>query len=111
MAMEQFRLTVSDEIGTVTAAYNKVENPRCVLTLAHGAGAGMDHIFMTSLAEALAAENIASLRFNFPFIENKKNVLTILLLRIKQLMLLSNMPGKLIHHFLFFFQENLLEEE
>jgi predicted alpha/beta-hydrolase family hydrolase len=42
------------------------------MTLAHGAGAGMNHSFMTLLAKSLAAEGVATLRFNFPFIENKK---------------------------------------
>jgi predicted alpha/beta-hydrolase family hydrolase len=36
---------------------------------AHGAGAGMHHSFMAALASALAARGIASLRFNFPFME------------------------------------------
>lgn len=44
----------------------------CILTLAHGAGAGMDHVFMVNLSRALAAEGIATLRFNFPFAEYKK---------------------------------------
>ena len=43
-----------------------------MLTLAHGAGAGMQHPFMKSLATLLAERSIATLRFNFPFIENKK---------------------------------------
>jgi predicted alpha/beta-hydrolase family hydrolase len=42
------------------------------MTLAHGAGAGMHHVFMVTLANSLAAANIATLRFNFPFTENKK---------------------------------------
>ena len=42
------------------------------MTLAHGAGAGMNHPFMITLAKSLAESGIASLRFNFPFIENKK---------------------------------------
>ena len=42
------------------------------MTLAHGAGAGMNHSFMVALAQALAEAEIATLRFNFPFAENKK---------------------------------------
>ena len=42
------------------------------MTLAHGAGAGMDHSFMITLAQSLSEEGIATLRFNFPFAENKK---------------------------------------
>lgn len=36
---------------------------------AHGAGAGMNHIFMAAIAQGLAERGIATLRFNFPFME------------------------------------------
>ncbi|RYG09973.1 MAG: alpha/beta hydrolase [Burkholderiales bacterium] len=36
---------------------------------AHGAGAGMNHTFMAAIAEGLAERDIATLRFNFPFME------------------------------------------
>jgi predicted alpha/beta-hydrolase family hydrolase len=39
------------------------------LVLAHGAGAGMRHRHMQALADALAMHGIATLRFDFPFIE------------------------------------------
>jgi uncharacterized protein len=39
------------------------------LVLAHGAGAGMRHRNMQSLANAFACRQIATLRFDFPFIE------------------------------------------
>ena len=42
------------------------------MTLAHGAGAGMHHSFMETLAQLLSEQGIATLRFNFPFSENKK---------------------------------------
>jgi predicted alpha/beta-hydrolase family hydrolase len=39
------------------------------LVLAHGAGAGMRHRHMQALADAFAAHGIATLRFEFPFME------------------------------------------
>ena len=42
------------------------------MTLAHGAGAGMHHSFMVTLAQLLSEQGITTLRFNFPFAENKK---------------------------------------
>jgi predicted alpha/beta-hydrolase family hydrolase len=39
------------------------------LVLAHGAGAGMRHRNMQALADAFAVRGIATLRFDFPFIE------------------------------------------
>jgi predicted alpha/beta-hydrolase family hydrolase len=40
---------------------------RAVFVLAHGAGAGMRHAFMQAIANALAEERIATLRFEFPY--------------------------------------------
>ena len=37
--------------------------------LAHGAGAGMRHPFMQNIADALAARGIATLRYQFPYME------------------------------------------
>ena len=42
------------------------------MVLAHGAGAGMHHSFMVTLAQLLSEQAIATLRYNFPFAENKK---------------------------------------
>lgn len=43
------------------------------MTFAHGAGAGMNHPFMTKMATELAGVGISTLRFNFPYMEAKKN--------------------------------------
>jgi predicted alpha/beta-hydrolase family hydrolase len=39
------------------------------LVLAHGAGAGMEHPWMASLATALAVRGVATLRYQFPYME------------------------------------------
>lgn len=45
------------------------EHAFCLYALAHGAGAGMRHPFLEALAEALAAEGVATLRYEFPYME------------------------------------------
>jgi predicted alpha/beta-hydrolase family hydrolase len=42
---------------------------RACYVLAHGAGAGMKHPFMESVARGLAERGIASLRYQFPYME------------------------------------------
>jgi len=42
---------------------------RCCYVLAHGAGAGMTHPFMTAIADGLAERGIATLRYQFPYME------------------------------------------
>ena len=44
----------------------------CLFVLAHGAGAGMRHPFLEKLAEALAAEGVATLRYDFPYMEERR---------------------------------------
>jgi len=44
-------------------------DPRACYVLAHGAGAGMTHAFMTNVASELAAQGVATLRFQFPYME------------------------------------------
>ena len=42
---------------------------RACYVLAHGAGAGMAHPFMAAVAQELAARGIATLRYQFPYME------------------------------------------
>src|SRR5213593_769701 len=42
---------------------------RACYVLAHGAGAGMTHPFMTAIANGLAERGIATLRYQFPYME------------------------------------------
>ena len=72
MSTENFSFQVSPEIGSVSGQFMMPSRPISIMLLAHGAGAGMNHSFMVALAEALSEKNIGTLRFNFPFAENKK---------------------------------------
>ncbi|MDE3185047.1 MAG: alpha/beta hydrolase [Bacteroidota bacterium] len=72
MKKRSFKIQVSPTAGKVSAIYTDPGDAKCILVLAHGAGAGMDHPFMVKLANSLAENGIATLRFNFPFKENKK---------------------------------------
>lgn len=73
MKTTALKLFVSESIGNVSAELISGDKPVAVMTFAHGAGAGMNHPFMKSLAESLADLGITTLRFNFPFAEQKKN--------------------------------------
>ena len=46
----------------------------CLLVLAHGAGAGMSHTFMTATADQLAEDHIATFRYQFPYMEHRRGV-------------------------------------
>src|ERR1700687_2325817 len=58
-----------DETIRVSGLMQRPARAIACLVLAHGAGGGMDHPFMAALARELAALNIATLRFQFPYME------------------------------------------
>lgn len=62
-------LFLNDKLGKITAGVNEASRPQAVLILAHGAGAGMHHPFMSDLARGIANEDIHVIRFNFPYME------------------------------------------
>ncbi|MBL7840431.1 MAG: dienelactone hydrolase family protein [Cyclobacteriaceae bacterium] len=70
--MKQLKIKISDTIGSVSAAVLEPPEMKALIVLAHGAGAGMNHIFMTQLSDALAQKGIGTLRYNFPYMENGK---------------------------------------
>jgi len=72
MKTQSLSLKISPSIGSVSAECIIPEKSKCIITLAHGAGAGMHHSFMLTLAQLLSEQAITTLRFNFPFAENKK---------------------------------------
>jgi len=72
MKTRSLSLKISPSIGAVSAECFIPEKSECIMTLAHGAGAGMNHSFLVTLAQLLSEQGIATMRFNFPFTENKK---------------------------------------
>jgi predicted alpha/beta-hydrolase family hydrolase len=58
----------------VSALLLRPPKPNWLLVLAHGAGAGMTHTFLESLSQELAAANIATFRYQFPYMEHRRRV-------------------------------------
>lgn len=60
-----------DETTRVSALLIRPQGAIACLVLAHGAGAGMDHRFMATLSDDLAARDVATLRYQFPYMQRK----------------------------------------
>lgn len=63
-------LTITGDAGRqVSGLLLRPPNARACYVMAHGAGAGMTHPLMADVAGGLAERGIATLRFQFPFME------------------------------------------
>lgn len=69
---ERKKILVSQNIGEITVEISRLVNPKCAMVLAHGAGAGMDHLFMKQLSSELNQFGIDTVRFNFAYMEKGK---------------------------------------
>jgi len=67
-ATEKLHIRV-DAAHSVSALLQAPPKATACLVLAHGAGAGMAHPFMAAAADGLAARRIATLRYQFPYME------------------------------------------
>ena len=72
MAEKKISIFVSKTIGSISAKIIAAKKPKAVLVLAHGAGASMDHPFMKNLSVELEQLGVTTIRYNFPYMENKK---------------------------------------
>jgi len=61
-------IAVADNIQ-VSGLVAAPSRPKACLVLAHGAGAGMTHPFMAKVAAELADRSVATLRYQFPYME------------------------------------------
>ena len=68
MSAKTVRFAVSDR-GDVGGLLLVPDDAIACYVMAHGAGAGMAHPFMAAFANDLARERIASLRYQFPYME------------------------------------------
>ncbi|MGH7767709.1 MAG: alpha/beta hydrolase family protein [Candidatus Binatia bacterium] len=72
MTPSKFKFRVSEKAGEVSALLLRPDDARRLLVLAHGAGAGMQHRFMEEISQKLARRDVATLRYQFPYMEKGK---------------------------------------
>jgi predicted alpha/beta-hydrolase family hydrolase len=70
-AATELRFRVAQTGGEVSALLVRPPDARLLYVLAHGAGAGMRHPFLESIAHRLAERGIATLRYQFPYMERR----------------------------------------
>jgi predicted alpha/beta-hydrolase family hydrolase len=66
--LEPLKLKVDDDT-TVSALWLQPQRPQALYVFAHGAGAGMHHSFMAAFSQALFDQSVATLRYQFPYME------------------------------------------
>ena len=69
---KQYSFQATPERGEVSSILIHPSDAKALLVLAHGAGAGMEHSNMESIAEALSERQITTFRFNFSYMEQGK---------------------------------------
>lgn len=66
---QNLQLDLGPGQGPVSALLLRPAGAWLLYALAHGAGAGMRHRFLGSISEALASRGVATLRYQFPYME------------------------------------------
>ena len=67
--LQDLQLHVGDSVGAVSGIFHRPDDAWALYVIAHGVGAGMRHRFMEQIAQALAARGVATLRYQFPYVE------------------------------------------
>ena len=67
----ELRVRVGETTGDVSALLVRPADARLLYVLAHGAGAGMRHPFLETISQRLAEREIAALRYQFPYMEQR----------------------------------------
>ena len=67
----ELRFAVGERAREVSGLLLRPDEARLLYVLAHGAGAGMRHPFLESISQRLAERSIATLRYQFPYMEQR----------------------------------------
>jgi uncharacterized protein len=68
---KEIQFVVSETTGVVSGLLLKPEHAVSLLVFAHGAGAGMRHRFIEDLSQNLAELGVATMRYQFPYMEKR----------------------------------------
>jgi predicted alpha/beta-hydrolase family hydrolase len=66
------RFLAGESQGEVDAVLRRPSDAWCLFVFGHGAGAGMRHSFMDACADRLFVRGVATLRYNFPYMQAGK---------------------------------------
>lgn len=66
---QDIELDLGPDLGRVSALLTRPSSAWLLYVLAHGAGTGMRHGFMEAIASALSTRGVATLRYQFPYME------------------------------------------
>ena len=66
---KEIRFAVNEKAEEVSGLLQMPKGAEALLVVAHGAGAGMRHRFMEDVAAKLAERRVATLRYQFPYME------------------------------------------
>ena len=72
MKISEYTFEAHPDKGEVSSILMMPDAPKALISLGHGAGAGMTHHHMESIVTALAKVGIASFRYHFPYMERGK---------------------------------------
>ncbi len=70
---EPFPLSIPLADGSVSGLLLRSPDATAILVFGHGAGAGMHHRFMEEVSRRLAEKGIATLRYQFPYMEKRQS--------------------------------------
>ena len=72
MTASNLKWNISEKIGSISGIGQISSASDCIIILGHGAGAGMSHPFMETIAHQLFLQNLGVIRYQFPYMEQGK---------------------------------------